>query len=346
MASTGTQVSELSKQPYKFMRAYSVKVSLLKFGLLSMLLLLLGSGCKRRSWQRIPNDKLEQLLTELYTARGVGQTLYLSSDQQDSIYASILKSHGVSQEDLDSTIYYLSASKAKLLQKIIAQSSASIQREVEILERTTGFFKVGLEGDEGNFYSPLPDSLSCRVTPLSTYPIRISKEQSSYLWKVALADIPNLPDTIHQIEIQGLVSGTRLPEEFQMPYIAISKQLDATPPPLAMESASMQLPIGGVFSLTLGSATPENASEPTEEPEPTSYMDSISSSLTDLMSSDPTGSVVGDHPVSRPRKEPVHTAPHFSVGDTISISIYSQPSDYLSTQSLHFRLQELRIVAR
>lgn len=325
------------------MRAYSVKVSLLKFGLLSMLLLLLGSGCKRRSWQRIPNDKLEQLLTELYTARGVGQTLYLSSDQQDSIYASILKSHGVSQEDLDSTIYYLSASKAKLLQKIIAQSSASIQREVEILERTTGFFKVGLEGDEGNFYSPLPDSLSCRVTPLSTYPIRISKEQSSYLWKVALADIPNLPDTIHQIEIQGLVSGTRLPEEFQMPYIAISKQLDATPPPLAMESASMQLPIGGTFMLTLGAATLEKTAEPTSSTDSLSNtIDSIANGLMDSMSDSMPKSL----PVSRPRKEPVRTAPHFSVGDTISISIYSQPSDYLSTQSLHFRLQELRIVAR
>ena len=325
------------------MRAYSVKVSLLKFGLLSVLLLLLGSGCKRRSWQRIPNDKLEQLLTELYTARGVGQTLYLSSDQQDSIYASILKSHGVSQEDLDSTIYYLSASKAKLLQKIIAQSSASIQREVEILERTTGFFKVGLEGDEGNFYSPLPDSLSCRVTPLSTYPIRISKEQSSYLWKVALADIPNLPDTIHQIEIQGLVSGTRLPEEFQMPYIAISKQLDATPPPLAMESASMQLPIGGVFSLTLGAATPEKTEEPTSSTDSLSNtIDSIANGLMDSM----PDSMPKSLPVSRPRKEPVRTAPHFSVGDTISISIYSQPSDYLGTQSIHFRLQELRIVAR
>ena len=325
------------------MRAYSVKVSLLKFGLLSVLLLLLGSGCKRRSWQRIPNDKLEQLLTELYTARGVGQTLYLSSDQQDSIYASILKSHGVSQEDLDSTIYYLSASKAKLLQKIIAQSSASIQREVEILERTTGFFKVGLEGDEGNFYSPLPDSLSCRVTPLSTYPIRISKEQSSYLWKVALADIPNLPDTIHQIEIQGLVSGTRLPEEIQMPYIAISKQLDATPPPLAMESASMQLPIGGVFSLTLGAATPEKTEEPTSSTDSLSNtIDSIANGLMDSM----PDSMPKSLPVSRPRKEPVRTAPHFSVGDTISISIYSQPSDYLGTQSLHFRLQELRIVAR
>ena len=325
------------------MRAYSVKVSLLKFGLLSVLLLLLGSGCKRRSWQRIPNDKLEQLLTELYTARGVGQTLYLSSDQQDSIYASILKSHGVSQEDLDSTIYYLSASKAKLLQKIIAQSSASIQREVKILERTTGFFKVGLEGDEGNFYSPLPDSLSCRVTPLSTYPIRISKEQSSYLWKVALADIPNLPDTIHQIEIQGLVSGTRLPEEFQMPYIAISKQLDATPPPLAMESASMQLPIGGVFSLTLGAATPEKTEEPTSSTDSLSNtIDSIANGLMDSM----PDSMPKSLPVSRPRKEPVRTAPHFSVGDTISISIYSQPSDYLGTQSLHFRLQELRIVAR
>ena len=104
------------------MRAFSVKTSLLKLGLLSLLLLLLGSGCKKRSWQRIPNGKLEQILTELYSARGIGQTLYLTSAQQDSIYASILKSHGVSQDDLDSTIYYLSASKAKLLQKIIALS--------------------------------------------------------------------------------------------------------------------------------------------------------------------------------------------------------------------------------
>lgn len=329
------------------MRAYSVKVSLLKFGLLSVLLLLLGSGCKRRSWQRIPNGKLEQLLTELYTARGVGQTLYLSSDQQDSIYASILKSHGVSQEDLDSTIYYLSASKAKLLQKIIAQSSASIQREVEILERTTGFFQIGMRGDEGNLYSPLPDSLSCRVTPLSTYPIRISKEQSCYLWKVALADIPNLPDTIHQIEIQGLVSGTQLPEESQMPYIALSKQLDATPPPLAMESVSMQLPIGGVFSLTLGVATPEKTAEPTSSTDSLSNtIDSIANGLMDSMSDSMPDSMPKSLPVSRPRKEPVRTAPHFSVGDTISISIYSQPSDYLGTQSLHFRLQELRIIAR
>ena len=329
------------------MRAYSVKVSLLKFGLLSVLLLLLGSGCKRRSWQRIPNSKLEQLLTELYTARGVGQTLYLSSDQQDSIYASILKSHGVSQEDLDSTIYYLSASKAKLLQKIIAQSSASIQREIEILERTIGFFQIGMSGDEGNLYSPLPDSLSCRVTPLSTYPIRISKEQSSYLWKVALADIPNLPDTIHQIEIQGLVSDTQLPEESQMPYIAISKQLDATPPPLAMESVSTQLPIGGVFSLTLGAATPEKTAEPTSSTDSLSNtIDSIANGLMDSMLDSMPDSMPKSLPVSRPRKEPVRTAPHFSVGDTISISIYSQPSDYLSTQSLHFRLQELRIVAR
>ena len=329
------------------MRANSVKVSLLKLGLLSALLLLLGSSCKRRSWQRIPNDELEQLLTELYTARGVGQTLFLSSDQQDSIYASILKSHGVSQEDLDSTIYYLSASKAKLLQKIIAQSSASIQREVEILERTTGFFQIGMRGDEGNLYSPLPDSLSCRVTPLSTYPIRISKEQSCYLWKVALADIPNLPDTIHQIEIQGLVSGTQLPEESQMPYIAISKQLDATPPPLAMESVSMQLPIGGVFSLTLGAATPEKTAEPTSSTDSLSNtIDSIANGLMDSVSDSMPDSMPKSLPVSRPRKEPVRTAPHFSVGDTISISIYSQPSDYLGTQSLHFRLQELRIVTR
>lgn len=333
------------------MRANSVKISLLKLGLLSvLLLLLLGSSCKRRSWQRIPNDELEQLLTELYTARGVGQTLYLTSDQQDSVYASILKSHGVSQEDLDSTIYYLSGSKAKLLQKIIAQSSASIQREVEILERTAGFFRISLEGDEGNFYSPLPDTLSCRVTPLSTYPVRISKEQSSYHWRVALADIPNLPDTIRQVEIQGLVSGTHLPEQGQMPRIALSKQLDATPPPLAMESVSSRLPIGGAFVLTLGSTTPESTAESTAEPreelESTSSMDSIASNLANLMSSDPTSNVVDNLSVSRSNKEPARSVPHFSVSDTISISIYSLPSDYLGAQSLHFRLQELRIIAR
>lgn len=342
------------------MRAYSVKVSLLKLGLLSVLLLLLGSGCKRRSWQRIPNDELEQLLTELYTARGVGQTLYLTSDQQDSVYASILKSHGVSQEDLDSTIYYLSGSKAKLLQKIIAQSSASIQREVEILERTAGFFSIGLEGGEGNFYSPLPDSLSCRVTPLSTYPIRINKERSSYHWRVALADIPNLPDTIRQVEIQGLVSGTHLPEQGQMPYIAISKQLDATPPPLAMESVSQRLPIGGAFLLTLGSSPLGRNSEPKEEKseqqleELASSIDSLSSNLTDSITKESTNSiekdltsgVVDDLPVSRPQKKPARPVPRFSVGDTISISIYSLPSDYLGAQSLHFRLQELRIIAR
>lgn len=333
------------------MRANSVKASLLKFGLLSILLLLLGSGCKKRSWQRIPNGKLEQLLTELYTARGVGQTLYLTSAQQDSIYASILKSHGVSQEDLDSTIYYLSASKAKLLQKIIAQSSASIQREVEILERTTGFFKISLDGDEGNFYTPLSDSLSCRVTPLSTYPICINKEQYSYHWKVALADIPNLPDTIRQVEIQGLVSGSLLPEPCQMPYIALSKQLDATLPPLAMESVSTQLPMGGSFVLTLGPSTPERTAEPTEEQEqqleePASATDSLSSGLTDSIAKSLTSSAVDSLPVSKPHKERVRTVPHFSVGDTISISIYSLPTDYLDTHSLHFRLQELRIIAR
>lgn len=320
------------------MRAFSVKASLLKLGLLSVLLLLLGSGCKKRSWQRIPNGKLEQILTELYSARGIGQTLYLSSNQQDSIYVSILQAHGVSQEDLDSTIYYLSASKAKLLQKIIAQSSASIQREVEILERTTGFFRAGSEGDGGYFYSPLPDTISCPVVPLSTYPICINNRQSDYLWKVALADIPHLPDTIHQIEIQGLISGSHIPEQGQMPCIALSKQLDAKMPPLAMESVSTRLPIGGVFVLTLGESASESTAEPSEPEEPTIPTDSILSSLTDGMTD--------SFSVSGPHKERARAVPHFSAKDTVTISIYSLPTDYLGTQSLHFKLHDLRIVAR
>ena len=336
------------------MRAFSVKTSLLKLGLLSLLLLLLGSGCKKRSWQRIPNGKLEQILTELYSARGIGQTLYLTSAQQDSIYASILKSHGVSQDDLDSTIYYLSASKAKLLQKIIAQSSASIQREVDILERTTGFFKIGLEDGENNFYSPLPDTLSCPVTPLSTYPICINKEQGIYLWKVALADIPHLPSTIHQIEIQGLISGTQLLEQGQMPYIALSKQLDAKTPPLAMESVSKRLPSAGVFVLTLGESAPERATAPKEPEVPTSptdsilsgLTDSIATGLTDSISNVPTDSIAESLPVSTPHKERKSAVPHFSAKDTVTISIYSLPTDYLGTQSLHFRLHDLRIIAR
>ena len=328
------------------MRAFSVKTSLLKLGLLSVLLLLLGSGCKKRSWQRIPNGKLEQILTELYSARGIGQTLYLTSAQQDSIYASILQAHGVSQDDLDSTIYYLSASKAKLLQKIIAQSSASIQREVDILERTTGFFKVGLEDGENNFYSPLPDTLSCPVTPLSTYPICINKEQGIYLWKVALADIPHLPSTIHQIEIQGLISGTQLLEQGQMPYIALSKQLDAKTPPLAMESVSTRLPSSGVFVLTLGESAPERATVPKEPEVPTSPTDSILSGLTDSIATGSTDNIAESLPVSKPHKERKGAVPHFSARDTVTISIYSLPTDYLGTQSLHFRLHDLRIIAR
>ena len=136
-----------------------------------------------------------------------------------------------------------------------------------------------------------------------------------------------------------------------MPYIALSKQLDATLPPLAMESGSTQLPMGGSFVLTLGPSTPERTAEPTEGQEqqleePVSATDSLSSGLTDSIAKSLTSSAVDSLPVSKPHKERVRTVPHFSVGDTISISIYSLPTDYLDTHSLHFRLQELRIIAR
>lgn len=314
-----------------------MKASFTSVKLLLLLLLcgLLAVGCSKRSWRRIPNDQLQQLLTELYTARGVGQALYISAAEQDSVYASILQAHGVSQEDLDSTIYYLSATKAKVLQKIIAQASASIERDVEILERTTGSFRVGIDGDEGYFYSPLPDTLSRLVTPLSPYPICINKRQSSYHWKIALADIPHLPDTVRQVEIQGLISGTQLPEQGRMPYIALSKQLDATPPPLAVESTSTQLPLGGRFVLTLGTA-PTEPTEPTapQPQEPNSHVDSVANGLADTLS------------VTPPRKAPHRPVPKFSAGDTLSITIYGLPTAYESERSLLFRLYDLRIIAR
>ncbi len=75
-------------------------------------------------------------------------------------------------------------------------------------------------------------------------------------------------------------------------------------------------------------------------------MDSVANSLANLMPSDLTGNVVDNLSVSRSNKEPARSVPHFSVSDTISISIYSLPPDYLGAQSLHFRLQELRIIAR
>lgn len=311
-----------------------MKASCTSVKLLLLLLLcgLLAVGCSKRSWQRIPNDQLQQLLTELYTARGVGQALYISAAEQDSIYASILQAHGVSQEDLDSTIYYLSATKAKVLQKIIAQASASIERDVEIFERTTGSFRVGIDGDEGYFYSPLPDTLSRLVTPLSPYPICINKRQSSYHWKIALADIPHLPDTVRQVEIQGLISGTQLPEQGQMPYIALSKQLDATPPPLAIESTSTQLPLGGRFVLTLGTAQTEPTAPQPQDPN--SPIDSVTNGLADTLS------------VTPPRKAPHRPVPSFSAGDTLSITIYGLPTAYESERSLLFRLYDLRIIAR
>lgn len=296
----------------------------LRLGLLIALVALLGVGCKRRSWHRIPNGKLQTLLTELYTARGIGQALYLTPDEQDSLYTSILRTHKVSQEDLDSTIYYLSASKAKVLQKIIAQSSSSIQRKVAILERNTGFSNLDLSAAFGEvveeeheyFYMPLSDSISCRVTALSPYPIQINEQQHSYRWQIALADIPNLPETIREVEIQGLISDTRLPSQYQMPYIALSKQLDGTHAPFGSESVSTQLPFGGQFRLTLVQDT--------------------ESSMVDMMTSDDSLTVA---------TPPSHML-HFSASDTISVSIYAPPTDYLSKTALRFKLHDLRIIAR
>ena len=74
--------------------------------------------------------------------------------------------------------------------------------------------------------------------------------------------------------------------------------------------------------------------------------DSIATGLTDSIANAPTDSIAESLPVSTPHKERKGAVPHFSARDTVTISIYSLPTDYLGTQSLHFRLHDLRIIAR
>ncbi len=287
------------------MGAPITRSSLVKLGLVFLLFALLGGGCRKQSWHRISNSELEKLLAELYIARGVGQSLYLTSEQQDSLYSSILQTHKLTQEDLDSTIYYLSSSKAKVLLKIIDRSKASVQRELDLLERAAeeGYDIGKIKSEQKDFYMPLSDSISCSVTILSPYPIQINRSKSYYQWQVALSDIPNHPETIWQVEIEGLVCGTVLPAQYQMPMITISKQLNGNPPPLAMQSVTRRLPIGGTFKLSLG----EKGATGSE------------------------GSI--DFPLL------------FTPTDTVTVSVYCLPTDYLDSQSLYFKLQDLRIVA-
>ena len=117
-----------------------------------------------------------------------------------------------------------------------------------------------------------------------------------------------------------------------MPYIALSKQLDATPPPLAVESTSTQLPLGGRFVLTLGTAPTKPTA--TQQQEPNSYVDSVANGLADTLS------------VTSPHTVPHRPVPKFSAGDTLSITIYGLPTAYESERSLLFRLYDLRIIAR
>src|SRR3712207_1419963 len=86
--------------------------------LLAVLLLCGSNSCSRRDWHELSERKLQDVLTDLYLARAVGQSAGISPSQADSVYQDVLRRHGVTQMDIDSTIFYLSASKANVLEKV------------------------------------------------------------------------------------------------------------------------------------------------------------------------------------------------------------------------------------
>lgn len=71
-----------------------------------LLLLLLVYGCNHKPKEVLPEDEMVDLLTDLQLAEGYLNSAGPNSVERDALIASVLKKHGVSQAQLDSTIAY------------------------------------------------------------------------------------------------------------------------------------------------------------------------------------------------------------------------------------------------
>ncbi len=88
-------------------------------------------GCKKK-WQRIPNEKLEKLLGELYIAESTLKGMNIYDLKEDSVQSDVRKSifekYGVTEKDFDSTIYYLGQHRLDLLSEICSKSIHRIEQ--------------------------------------------------------------------------------------------------------------------------------------------------------------------------------------------------------------------------
>lgn len=71
-----------------------------------LFLIILACGCNRKPKEVLPEDEMVDLLTDLQLAEGYLNSSGHNNAERDVLIASVLKKHGVSQAQLDSTIAY------------------------------------------------------------------------------------------------------------------------------------------------------------------------------------------------------------------------------------------------
>lgn len=101
-------------------------------GVLFFFLVGVGTGCQqRKSWKKLSAKKVENLLCDLYFAEGmlaVANFDEVPDTVRVMLYNDIYKRHGATQEDLDSTLFYMSASQIKLLIEVVSKAEKRIEK--------------------------------------------------------------------------------------------------------------------------------------------------------------------------------------------------------------------------
>lgn len=222
--------------------------------LLAVLLLCGSNSCSRRDWHELSERKLQNVLTDLYLARAVGQSAGISPSQADSVYQDVLRRHGVTQMDIDSTIFYLSASKANVLEKVALQAANSLSPQLALLERSVQhqFAPDGyMMGETQSYFLPQNDSISLLITPQQRAFLQFEAPQDSYSWQVALKDVPHCPPTIRSVMVSGLAYDLQTLSQDLRPWINVSVHRQDGKPSYRSESSTLQLPHNGPFEVYL-----------------------------------------------------------------------------------------------
>lgn len=199
-------------------------------------------GCKKK-WQRIPNEKLEKLLGELYIAESTlkGIDIYNLKKTSDSVQSDVRKSifekYSVTERDFDSTIYYLGQHRLDLLSEICSKSIHRIEQFQHLY-----LDSINKKSDPSGKYAQqmeqrFSDSLSTILPPVN---FMANKGNSNiYSSKIQLPFSYLKPISIH---LSGILYGNFSPS-------SILIALEVTTPNGRIYEKAVHLEHKGAFSL-------------------------------------------------------------------------------------------------